>query len=111
MRRFIKMPSQQRPIVGWVERSETHHFRCAGTLSMTNYRRNFIPGGGFFFTLNLAERRLRLLTEHIDLLRTAFRHVRLRHPFVIDAIVVLPDHLHAIWTLPDGDAGFAMRWR
>jgi putative transposase len=78
---------------------------------MTNYRRNFVPGGTFFFTVNMAERRLRLLTEHIDLLRAAFRATRLRHPFTIDAIVVLPDHLHAIWTLPEDDADFATRWR
>jgi len=78
---------------------------------MTNYRRNFLAGGSFFFTVNLAERRLRLLTEYIVLLRHAFREVRCRHPFEIEAIVVLPDHLHAIWTLPQGDADFALRWR
>jgi putative transposase len=78
---------------------------------MTNYRRNFLPGGSFFFTVNLADRRLRLLTEHIELLGTAFRYVRVRHPFEVEATVILPDHLHAIWTLPDGDADFAMRWR
>jgi len=78
---------------------------------MTEYRRNFIVGGSFFFTVNLAERRLRLLTEHIAELRAALRHVRRQHPFEIDAIVVLPDHLHAAWTLPQGDADFAMRWR
>jgi putative transposase len=78
---------------------------------MTNYRRNFLAGGSFFFTVNLADRRLRLLTEHVDLLRQAFRDVRRRHPFAIEAVVVLPDHLHAIWTLPEGDADFAVRWR
>jgi putative transposase len=78
---------------------------------VTNYRRNFICGGSFFFTANLAERRLRILVDHVDLLRQAFRHVRRRHPFDIEAIVVLPDHLHAIWTLPEGDADFALRWR
>jgi putative transposase len=78
---------------------------------MVTYRRNFIPGGSFFFTVNLADRKLSLLTSHIDALRTAFREIRLRHPFTIDAIVVLPDHLHAIWTLPDGDTDFATRWR
>ena len=78
---------------------------------MTNYRRNFLSGGSFFFTVNLAERGLRLLTAHIDLLRQAFRDVRRRHPFDIDAIVVLPDHLHAVWTLPEDDADFALRWR
>jgi|SRR5450631_598305 putative transposase len=78
---------------------------------MTNYRRNFVHGGTFFFTVNLAERRLALLTEHVDLLRTAFRETRSSHPFSVEAAVVLPDHLHAIWTLPDGDADFATRWR
>ena len=78
---------------------------------MTNYRRNFLPGGSYFFTVNLADRRRVLLTHHIDLLRAAFRQVRARHPFTIEAAVILPDHLHAIWTLPDGDADFATRWR
>lgn len=78
---------------------------------MTDYRRNLVPGGTFFFTVNLSQRRWRLLTEHVDLLRRAFRKVRHRHPFVVDAIVILPDHLHAIWTLPQGDADFPSRWR
>ena len=78
---------------------------------MTTYRRNFIPGGSFFFTVNLADRRSNLLTERIKLLRTAFRYARARHAFTIDGIVVLPDHLHTIWTLPPGDADFANRWR
>jgi putative transposase len=78
---------------------------------MTRYRRNFVPGGSYFFTVNLADRRSRLLTEHIELLRTAFRDVKVAHPFTVEATVVLPDHLHALWTLPEGDADFAMRWR
>jgi putative transposase len=48
---------------------------------------------------------------HVNLLRTAFRKVRARRPFAIDAIVVLPDHLHCIWRLPEGDADYAGRWR
>jgi putative transposase len=80
-------------------------------IEMTNYRRNFLPGGTYFFTVNLAERRLRLLVENVGLLRTTFRYTRARHPFAIEAIVVLPDHLHAMWTLPSGDADFAVRWR
>ena len=78
---------------------------------MTGYRRNFITGGRFFFTVNLADRRLRLLTENIDALRTAFRETQRHHPFSIDAIVVLPDHLHTVWTLPESDADFATRRR
>jgi putative transposase len=77
---------------------------------MTSYRRNFIARGSFFFTVNLADRRLRLLTEHIDELRNALRGTRQCHPFTIDAMVVLPDQLHAVWTLPEDDADFATRW-
>jgi putative transposase len=78
---------------------------------MTNYRRNFVPGGSYFFTVNLADRRSRLLVEHIGLLRSAFRYVRERHPSSIEASVVLPEHLQSVWTLPDGDMDFALRWR
>jgi putative transposase len=78
---------------------------------MTSYRRNFIPGASFFFTVNLADRRQRLLVDNVELLRAAFRDVRVRHPFSIEAMVVLPDHIHTIWTLPEGDADYAMRWR
>jgi REP-associated tyrosine transposase len=78
---------------------------------MTNYRRNFVPGGCQFFTVNLAERKSRLLIDHVDHLRAAFRYARTRHPFTIEAIVVLPDHLHSIWSLPENDSDFATRWR
>ena len=78
---------------------------------MTSYRRSSVPGGTFFFTVNLAERNLSFLTERLDLLRLAFRETRRRHPFLIDAIVVLPEHLHTVWTMPEGDADFATRWR
>jgi putative transposase len=78
---------------------------------MTNYRRSDIAGASYFFTLNLADRSQSLLTENIALLRSAFEYTRGRHPFAIDAIVILPDHLHAIWTLPEGDGDFALRWR
>jgi putative transposase len=78
---------------------------------MPNYRRWFVPGGCWFFTVNLQDRRASLLTDHIDLLREATAWTMRRHPFRIDAFVVLPDHLHAIWTLPTGDADFPMRWR
>jgi REP-associated tyrosine transposase len=78
---------------------------------VTSYRRSAVPGGSFFFTVNLDDRRTGLLTEHIDLLRAAFRSVRVQHPFTVKAAVILPDHLHTIWTLPKGDADFALRWR
>jgi putative transposase len=83
----------------------------SSTHQMTNYRRSNIAGASYFFTVNLADRSSSLLTEQIALLRTAFEYVQTRHPFAIDAIVVLPDHLHAIWTLPAGDSDFALRWR
>ena len=78
---------------------------------MTAYRRNWVPGGSYFFTVNLADRSLRLLIENIDALRAAFREARRCHPFVVEAIVVLPDHLHCILTLPPGDADFATRMK
>ena len=78
---------------------------------MTNYRRNRLAGGTFFFTVNLADRSSSLLTAHIDLLRDAFRYAKQRHPFTVEAVVVLPDHLHAVWSLPPDDADYALRWR
>jgi len=78
---------------------------------VADYRRNFIPGGSYFFTVNLADRRSRLLTDKIGLLRSALRTVMQRHPFTTEAVVVLPEHLHCIWTLPPGDTDFATRWR
>jgi putative transposase len=78
---------------------------------MPDYRRNRVPGGTFFFTVNLLDRRSDLLVTQINLLRDAVRRVRTRAPFRIDAWVVLPDHLHCLWTLPQGDADFPGRWR
>jgi putative transposase len=60
---------------------------------------------------HLLDRRRRLLTDNIDALREATRLTQTRHPFTIDAMVVLPDHIHAVWTLPPGDADFSLRWR
>jgi putative transposase len=74
------------------------------------YRRANVAGGTYFFTVNLAERQLGLLGDHVDLLRDSVRVVKQRHPFNIVAFVVLPDHLHAIWTLPEDDSDFAIRW-
>ena len=78
---------------------------------MVQYRRNLVPGGTFFFTVTLADRRSSVLVDHIGLLRAAFRSARDRKPFAVDAIVILPDHLHAILTLPPGDSDFPGRWR
>ena len=78
---------------------------------MTEYRRAHIPGATWFFTVNLAERHgNRLLVSNIDLLRQVFRQIKSRHPFAIDAMVVLPEHLHCIWTLPAGDSDYQTRW-
>jgi putative transposase len=77
---------------------------------MSNYLRAWVPGGTYFFTVNLLERRRRLLVERIDELGAAFRDARTARPFEVVAIVVLPDHLHCVWTLPEGDADNANRW-
>ena len=61
-------------------------------------------------TVNLLDRRSDLLVKHIDTLRVAVRRVRERRPFAIDAWVVLPDHIHCLWTLPAGDSDFDRRW-
>jgi putative transposase len=79
--------------------------------NMPNYRRAFVPGGCFFFTVNLLERKQTLLVDHIVRLREAIATTRRSHPFTIDAFVVLPDHLHAVWTLPANDCDFSTRWR
>ena len=75
------------------------------------YRRARAPGATYFFTV-VAYRRRRFLCEpeNVGLLRAAFRSVIRRHPFAIDAFVLLPDHLHCLWTLPPGDADYSTRW-
>ncbi|HSO41771.1 MAG TPA: transposase [Rhodospirillales bacterium] len=79
---------------------------------MPDFHRRRVPGGCYFFTVNLLERRGNtLLTDRIDLLRGSVARVRRARPFTIDAWVVLPDHLHAVWTLPPGDDNFSTRWR
>ena len=79
---------------------------------MPDFRRLFVPGGSYFFTVNLLERRgNRLLIEHIDALREAVRKTKLERPFRIDAWVVLPEHMHMMLTLPPGDADFSSRIR
>ncbi|ANN96418.1 TPA: transposase [Legionella pneumophila] len=74
------------------------------------YRRAIIPGATYFFTVNLQNRKSQLLIEYIDVLRSAFRNAMCHYPFAIDAIVILPDHLHMIMTLPENDANFSLRW-
>jgi len=74
------------------------------------YRRARVQGGTYFFTVNLADRQSQLLVNKIDTLRNVISHVIDRHPFTIDAMVVLPEHLHALWTLPENDVDYATRW-
>ncbi len=78
---------------------------------MSDYRRYRIQGGTYFFAVNLQDRTQSLLVDHIDPFRAAYRSVAERHRFETLAIVVLPDHLHAIWRLPEGDADYSTRWR
>lgn len=83
----------------------------ADSAGMSNYRRATVPGAIYFFTVALADRRSRVLVEHSDALRAAFVATAREHPVRVDAMVVPPDHLHAVWRLPDGDADFPLRWR
>ena len=78
---------------------------------MVNYRRHYVPGGTYFFTVNLLNRRSFLLTVHIGELREAFRSVRAEQPFELEAIVVLPEHVHVLMALPPGDDRYSHRWR
>ena len=79
---------------------------------MSNYRRAWVPGGTWFFTVNLLERHGNdLLVREIDLLRRCMSAERARRPFAVLAWVVLPEHMHWLWRLPHGDADFATRWR
>ena len=76
------------------------------------YRRARVAGGCYFFTV-VTFRRCKLFADEyaVSVLRDAFRVVMVRRPFVMNAAVVLPDHMHCIWTLPENDADFAGRWR
>ncbi|MGB0660081.1 MAG: REP-associated tyrosine transposase [Mangrovicoccus sp.] len=78
---------------------------------MANFRRLIIPGGTYFFTVALGEKGASLLVQEIDALRDAYHATYQARPFYCHAFVVLPDHLHAIWTLPPGDGDFSSRWR
>jgi putative transposase len=76
------------------------------------YRRARVKGGTYFFTV-ITFKRKKILTvpENVALFRESLRYVKNRHPFSIEAIVLLPDHLHCIWTLPEGDSDFSTKWR
>ena len=76
------------------------------------YRRSLVDGATYFFTVVTYKRRRILCNkENAGLIKEAFRYVQERHPFDVDAIVILPDHIHSIWTLPEKDSDFSTRWR
>ena len=80
--------------------------------TLSNYRRVVVPGGCFFFTVVTYHRRpIFTIDLAVNRLRDGFRRVMMKWPFQVDAIVVLPDHLHCIWRLPEGDNDYATRWR
>lgn len=78
---------------------------------MVSYRRNFVPGGTYFFTLTLRDRSSQLLTKHIDLLRWSIKTTKSKSPFTLKAIVILPDHIHLLITLPENDSSYVSRIR
>ena len=78
---------------------------------MVAYRRNRVTGGTYFFTVTLKDRSSVLLLKYVDELRLVFHRAMRERPFCIDAMVVMPDHLHAVWTLPPGDHDYPGRWR
>jgi putative transposase len=77
---------------------------------MSRYRRANIEGGSYFFTVTLADRSSDLLTRHIEIFRGAYAASHALYPFTTVAICILPEHLHAVWTLPPADANFSLRW-
>jgi len=77
---------------------------------MSRYRRILVPGATYFFTVALADRKSCLLVEEIDRLRKTYGDVHRSLPFTTIAICVLPDHIHALWRLPEGDADYSGRW-
>ncbi|MFZ4437855.1 MAG: REP-associated tyrosine transposase [Syntrophales bacterium] len=79
---------------------------------MPNYKRNFLSGGTFFFTVVTHGRRPWLCTEKARIsLRMAIQEVRAKRPFAVDAWVLMPDHMHCLWELPQDDHDFSIRWR
>ena len=105
-------PTTKAFIVGLRYRFYARRVNSTYIFSIMQYRRAFVSGGCFFFTL-VTERRRKLFMDNatVDLLRQSLRHVMTKRPFTIDAVVVLSDHLHCIWTLPPGDYDFSTRWR
>lgn len=78
---------------------------------MTNYRRLREPGGTYFFTVVTFNRQPILTLPHSrNVLREAWKKVQVKHPFETLAVCLLPNHLHTIWSLPEGDTDYSMRW-
>ncbi|WP_308916179.1 REP-associated tyrosine transposase [Jannaschia sp. LMIT008] len=78
---------------------------------MPDYRRFRHAGHSYFFTVALADRTGTTLTDEVCAFRDAWRRTQAERPFTCPALVILPDHLHAIWTLPDDDSDFPTRWQ
>jgi putative transposase len=78
---------------------------------MSRYRRLYVPGGTYFFSVYLADRSARTLVGEVELLRSVYALITAQHPVTCAAMVVLPDHIHAVWTLPEGDCDYSTRWR
>ena len=78
---------------------------------MVNYRRNHIAGASYFFTVNLHNHSSQLLIKEIDLLRYCMRNTQEKNPFQIKAIIILPEHLHALWTLPESFSDYSLLWQ
>ena len=78
---------------------------------MSNYHRLFIKGGTYFFTLVTHDRQPFLSKEStLRRLKTSFRYAMNKHPFLINGMVILPDHIHCIWQLPENDNNYSIRW-
>jgi len=78
---------------------------------MVQYRRNRVAGGTYFFTVTLRDRRGNALVRHIDVLRMAWRLARVRVPHEVVAVVVLPEHLHAVIRMAEGSADYSRLWQ
>jgi putative transposase len=79
---------------------------------MSDYRRLYQPGGSYFFAL-VTHRRIKMLSlpENMIRLKSGFDKVMKRHPFIMEAFAILPDHLHCIWRMPAEDSNYSVRWR
>jgi len=76
------------------------------------YKRVFVPGGIYFFTV-ITYMRCPIFSDEnaVNLFKDSLIQIKRKHPFTLDAIVILPDHIHSIWTLPENDANYPTRWR